>query len=148
VTVASTSIEVLAGSRLSVVDLTDDLRRAIKDSGVTDGCAVAFCAHTTCVLMINELEDGAIEDIGRTIEALVPVDGYYAHDDMARRTQNLTENERINGAAHVGAMLLGGSAHPIPVTAGEPLLGEWQRLMLLELDEPKARTITFQVFGD
>jgi secondary thiamine-phosphate synthase enzyme len=147
-TVASSSIEVVADRRLSVVDLTDDLLRAIKDSGVTDGCAVAFCAHTTCVLMINELEDGTIEDMGRAIEAFAPPDAYYAHDDMERRTQNLTENERVNGAAHVGAMLLGGTSHPIPVIAGEAALGEWQRLLLLELDEPKARIITFQIFGD
>ena len=30
---------------------------------------------------------------------------------------------------------------------GEPSLGTWQRLMLLELDEPKDRTVTFQVMG-
>ena len=47
------TIKVLPQRRHDVVDLTDDLRRAIKDSGVTDGCVVAFCAHTTCALMIN-----------------------------------------------------------------------------------------------
>ena len=40
-----------AAERFAWVDLTDELRRAIKDSGVTDGMAVAFCRHTTCALI-------------------------------------------------------------------------------------------------
>ena len=47
------TVRVRGATRLDVVDLTDELRRAIKDSGVTDGCAVAFCAHTTVALLIN-----------------------------------------------------------------------------------------------
>ena len=132
-----------------MVDLTDELRRAVKDAGVTDGCAVAFCAHTTCALIINELEDGALADLRERLEALVPGDVYYAHDDLERRTQNLQEgHERRNGQAHVTQMLLGATSHAIPVQGGEPVLGRWQRLLLLELDEPKERTILFHVFGD
>lgn len=147
----STTIEVAvtAGQRLSFLDLTDDLRRAVKDAGVTDGCAVAFCAHTTCTLLINECEDGALDDLRRRVEALIPEGIYYAHDDLERRTQNLQEgHERANGRSHVTQMLLGGSSHAIPVAAGEPLLGRWQRLLLLELDEPKERTVLFHVFGE
>lgn len=142
------TIQVLPEGRLAFVDVTDDLRRAIKDSGVTDGCVVAFCAHTTCALLINEWEDGALEDLRRRLDALVPADEYYAHDDLERRTQNLQEgHERANGQAHVTQMLLGATSHAVPVMAGEPALGQWQRLLLLELDEPKERSIVFHVFG-
>lgn len=147
----STTIEVTvtAGGRLAFLDLTDDLRRAVKDAGVTDGCAVVFCAHTTCTLLINEWEDGALDDLRRRVEDLIPQGIYYAHDDLERRTQNLQEgHERANGRSHVTQMLLGGSSHAIPVAAGEPLLGRWQRLLLLELDEPKERTVLFHVFGE
>jgi thiamine phosphate synthase YjbQ (UPF0047 family) len=79
----------------------------------------------------------------------VPDDTYYAHDDLARRTQNLDEShERRNGAAHVKAMLLSASSQAIPVTAGEPALGRWQRLILFEMDEPKERQVVFHVFGE
>ena len=44
-------------------------------------------------------------------------------------------------------MLLSATSHAIPVVAGEPMLGRWQRLILLELDEPKERRIVFHVFG-
>jgi secondary thiamine-phosphate synthase enzyme len=146
---STVTIEILPEGRHSFVDLTDDLRRAIKDAGVTDGCAVAFCSHTTCALLINEWEEGALEDFRRRVEALVPTQIYYAHDDLERRTQNLQEgHERANGQSHVTQMLLGATSHAIPVTAGEPVLGQWQRLLLLELDEPKSRQIVFHVFGE
>jgi secondary thiamine-phosphate synthase enzyme len=142
------TIEVVPEARHAFVDLTDELRRAIKDSGVTEGCAVAFCAHTTCALLVNEWEEGALEDFRQRLEALVPSDVYYAHDDLERRTQNLQEgHERANGRSHVSQMLLGASSHAIPVSAGEPMLGQWQRLLLVELDEPKGRQVVFHVFG-
>jgi secondary thiamine-phosphate synthase enzyme len=145
---ATTTIELTADGRLAFVDLTDDLRRAVKDSGVTDGAAIAFCPHTTCQLVVNEWEEGAMEDFRRRLSELVPQGGYYAHDDLERRTQNLQDgHERQNGQAHVKQMLLTATSHAIPVVAGEPLLGRWQRLMLVELDDPKPRQVVFHVFG-
>jgi secondary thiamine-phosphate synthase enzyme len=145
----TTTVQVLAEARRAFVDLTDDLQRAIKDSGVTTGCAVAFCSHTTASLLINEWEEGALEDLRTRLEAIVPSDVYYAHDDLERRTQNLQEgHERENGQAHVTHMVLGGTSHAIPVIAGAPALGQWQRLLLLELDEPKERSVVFHVFGE
>ena len=45
-------------------------------------------------------------------------------------------------------MLLSATSHAIPVTSGEPVFGRWQRLILMELDEPKERQITVHVFGE
>jgi secondary thiamine-phosphate synthase enzyme len=144
-----TTTEIVAHTdrRGSFVDITDDLRRAIKDSGVIDGTALVFCSHTTCSLIVNEWEDGVLEDLTSRLERLVPRDHYYAHDDMSRRTQNLQAEERSNGRAHVVQMIMGGTSQVIPVSGGEPLLGTWQRLFLAELDEPKPRRIVFQVSG-
>ena len=144
----STTVEVTASERYGYLDLTDDLRRAIKDAGVTDGAAIAFCEHTTAALLINEWEDGAMADFRRHLTELIPHDGvYYAHDDFGIRTQNMHEDERKNGHAHVKAMMLSATSHAIPVVAGEPAFGRWQRLIFIELDEPKGRRVTFQVFG-
>ena len=146
---ATLSIQVLSDRRHQFTDLTDELRRAVKDAGVTTGAAIVFCAHTTAALLINEWEDGAMEDLTKRLEALVPGDVYYAHDDMTRRTQNLAEShERANGQAHVTNMILGATSHAIPVAGGEPLFGRWQRLLMLELDEPKEREILVHVFGE
>jgi secondary thiamine-phosphate synthase enzyme len=144
----TTTVEVTATERYGYLDLTDDLRRAIKDAGVTDGAAIAFCEHTTAALLINEWEDGAMADLRRHLIEQIPHDGvYYAHDDFEVRTQNMNEDERKNGHAHVKAMMLSATSHAIPVVAGEPAFGRWQRLIFLELDEPKERRITFHVFG-
>jgi secondary thiamine-phosphate synthase enzyme len=144
----TSTIEVEAPSRYAYLDLTEELERAIKDSGVTDGAVVAFCAHTTAALLVNEWEDGALADLRARMLELVPDDVYYAHDDLERRTQNLQEaHERANGRSHVAAMLLGGSSHAIPVIGGEPAFGMWQRLLLVELDEPKERRVLIHVFG-
>ena len=145
----TTTLELTPERRFSYSDVTDELRRAIKDSGVTEGMAVAFCPHTTCALIINEWEDGAMEDFRSRLESLVPDAVYYAHDDLERRTQNLQEpHERLNGHAHVKQMLLSATSHAIPVSAGEPLLGRWQRLLLVELDDPHTRRVIFHVFGE
>jgi secondary thiamine-phosphate synthase enzyme len=146
---ATTTIEISAPERYAFSDLTDDLRRAVKDSGVTDGAVIAFCSHTTCALLINEWEDGALADFRKHLTDLVPHEGvYYAHDDFDVRTQNMNEGERVNGHAHVKAMLLSATSHAIPVGSGEPVFGRWQRLILFEMDEPKPRQITFHVFGE
>lgn len=144
----TTSLMVTPPERYAFLDLTDDLRRAVKDAGITEGLVVAFCAHTTCALLINEWEDGALDDFRRHLTELVPHEGaYYRHDDFELRTQNLHADERKNGHAHVKAMLLSATSHAIPVADGEPSLGTWQRLLFFEMDEPKERTITLQVFG-
>jgi secondary thiamine-phosphate synthase enzyme len=143
-----TSLTVTPPERYAFLDLTDDLRRAVKDAGITEGLVVAFCAHTTCALLINEWEDGALDDFRRHLTELIPHEGaYYRHDDFELRTQNLHPDERKNGHAHVKAMLLSATSHAIPVADGEPSLGTWQRLLFFEMDEPKERTITLQVFG-
>ena len=146
---SSTTIEVTPAERYAYLDLTEELQRAIKDSGVTEGAVVAFCSHTTCALLINEWEDGALADFRARLEAAVPEETYYAHDDHDLRTQNLQEShERQNGHAHVKAMLLSATSHAIPVSAGEPAFGRWQRLILFEMDEPKERSVVFHVFGE
>ncbi|CAN5710549.1 secondary thiamine-phosphate synthase enzyme YjbQ [soil metagenome] len=146
----STTTSVEAESRLDVVDLTDEIRRAVKDSGVNDGLVVAFCLHTTCSLFVNEWEDGLRQDLKERLEEIAPRGGYYAHDDSARRTQNLVsegEEERRNGHSHIAQMLLGGTSQTLSVEAGQPVLGRWQRLFLVELDEPKMRQVRFTVLG-
>jgi secondary thiamine-phosphate synthase enzyme len=145
--VVTTQLAVTASEKLAWVDLTDEVLRAVKDSGVSEGCVMAFSAHTTCALLINENESGALEDLRARLDDLVPHGSYYAHDDLTRRTENLVADERVNGRAHVAAMLMSSTSQTIPVASGDVLLGTWQRLLLLELDDPKPRTIHFQVWG-
>ena len=140
------SIETKATARLGFVDLTEELAEAIRLSGAKDGIAVVFCRHTTSVLVVNEWEQGAHEDAARCLATVAPATMYYAHDDMTRRTQNIQgENEPANGQAHVLATLLGGTNQIFPFRDYRADLGRWQRLLLLELDDPKPREVVFTV---
>lgn len=144
--VYSTVVETKAETKLGRVDLTADLQAAVAASQAENGLALAFCRHTTCALVVNEWESGAHEDAAACLEDLAPADRYYAHDDMTRRTQNIQgDNEPANGQAHVLATLVGGASQVFPVIDGALDLGRWQRLMLLELDDPKPREVTIVV---
>ena len=142
-----TDLAVRAPARFAVVDLTEHVRRRVEEAGLHEGICVAFTRHTTCALAISEWEDGALEDFRRRLQALFPPDDYYAHDDLDRRTQNLVPGERRNGHAHVAQMLMGGSSLSIPVRGGRLLLGRWQRVLLVELDHPKTRSVALQLLG-
>ena len=141
------SFRVLASERLGCVDLTPAARDFVGSAGIVDGALMAFCAHTTCSLLVNEWETGALDDLKTKIEGLFPVDAYYAHDDLTIRTENLIPGERRNGHAHVAQMIMGQSSQLVPIAGGKLLLGRWQRLFLLELDEPKERTVVLHAFG-
>ena len=139
--------QIRAPHRLGYVDLTTAAQEAVAAAGVTNGVLMAFCAHTTCALLLNEWEQGALDDLRAKLAELFPADAYYAHDDLDRRTENLVPDERKNGHAHVAAMFLGQTSQFIPIADGELFLGRWQRLFLVELDEPKERTVVMQALG-
>jgi secondary thiamine-phosphate synthase enzyme len=134
---------------LSVRDITDEVVQAVRASGVKDGIVCVYSPHTTCCVRVNEFEKGFLEDFATLLRRLVPSEGYYAHDDWDRRTENICEEdmERGNGAAHCMSMLLGSAGEAIPIRAGELCLGTWQRILFLELDRERERRWLVQVVG-
>ena len=134
---------------LSVLDITDDVAEAVRESGIRDGIVCVYSPHTTCCIRVNEFESGFLEDFATLLRRLVPSETYYAHDDWDRRTENVCEEdmERGNGHAHCMSMLLGGAGESIPVRDGELSLGTWQRILFFELDRERDRRWLVQVVG-
>jgi secondary thiamine-phosphate synthase enzyme len=134
---------------LSVRDITEDVNEAVRESGIQDGIACVYSPHTTCCVRVNEFETGFLEDFARLLKTLVPSEGYYAHDDWERRTENICaeDMELGNGHAHCMAMLLGTAGESVPVREGELALGTWQRVLFLELDRERERRWIVQVVG-
>jgi len=128
------------------VDITAEVERLIRESGVRDGLAVVFCRHTTAAVRVNENEPLLIADMEEFLKRVAPRDLYYRHNDFAIRTHNMTDDECPNAHAHCQHLLLG-SSEAIPVEAGRLVLGRWQRVFLVELDRSREREITVQVFG-
>jgi secondary thiamine-phosphate synthase enzyme len=128
-------------------DVTDIARAVAKRSGVTHGQLTVYSPHTTTTVMINESETGFLNDFRRALERLVPRDMYYEHDDHSVRTENLQEDEFINGHAHVRQLLTGSPSVTVPIVDGEVLLGQWQRVLFAELDQARERRIFIHAQG-
>jgi secondary thiamine-phosphate synthase enzyme len=139
------SLGVRSPRRLSCLDITERVSDIVRNAGVSEGTCVVYCAHTTCTVLINEWENGILADLAASLERLIPSSAYYAHDDLDRRTQNLQANEPPNGSAHLAQLFLGGPSQTIPVSRGELLMGRWQRIIFVELDEPRDRIIHVQL---
>lgn len=140
-------LRTLAG--LTATDITDEVVQGVTESGVVDGIACVYSPHTTCCVRVNEFETGFLEDFARLLSRLVPNDGYYAHDDWDRRTENLSpeDMEFRNGHAHLMTVLLGTAGESVPVRDGKLQLGTWQRVLFIELDRARDRRWMMRVIG-
>jgi secondary thiamine-phosphate synthase enzyme len=139
------ALTVRTGARVEVVDLTAEVEEGVRRSGIREGLAFVQTLHTTTALVVNEDEPLLREDMGALLERLAPCKGAYAHNDLARR-QDVSPNESANGDAHCRALVLGHSA-TLAVAGGRLRLGRWQRLLFLELDGPRERSLTLVVMG-
>lgn len=128
------------------VDITDNVRDALRRSGIGAGFAIVFSRHTTAAIRINEAEPQLLCDIEGMLERIAPESSYYRHNDLTVRTVNVTEEEDANGHAHCRHFLMG-SSEAVPIVAGELFLGRWQRLFLVELDQAREREVVVQLVG-
>ena len=125
--------------RTDIVNLTPQVEREVKESSVQNGTVTLFIPGSTASLTTIEYERGAVNDLKKAIERMVPEDIYYDH------------NERWgdgNGYSHVRAAMIGPSLH-IPISGGKMTLGTWQQVVLLDFDNrPRERRIVVQISGE
>jgi len=140
-------VQITTDGEFHVVDITADVEKAILASGIEEGYALVYSPHTTCSILLNEKESGLLEDINRTLKRLVPQMPTYLHDDFDIRTENMHENENKNAHAHLRNLLAGKTSEYIPIAEGRLMLGEWQRVMLVEFDCSRDREALIQVCG-
>lgn len=132
-----------------MLDVTDEVGALVEQSGLSDGIVHIFCPHTSCGLVVTELESGLHADFEALLDRLAPVDANYIHDDLERRTQNLEPDERRNGWSHMRALLGTTTSVTIPILDGRLGAGQWQRVFLVELDGPRPkRTLVVQSWGN
>ena len=83
----------------------------------------------------------ALQVAAEVVEEIVARDRYYRHNDPEH-----SDCDRMNADSHLRALLLGHSL-TLQVSGGEVVLGQWQRLLMAELDGPRTRTVRVQVIG-
>jgi secondary thiamine-phosphate synthase enzyme len=128
-------------------DLSDIVREVVARSGVRHGQVTVHSPHTTTSIVLNESETGFLNDWRQLIEGIVPTGGYYEHDDHELRTENLQEDEYLNGHAHCRQLLTGSASVTVPVVDGEVLLGRWQKVLFVELDQARDRRVVMHAQG-
>lgn len=145
-----TFVRISVDPRTRHKDITDILRAFVSDLNIGEGEIFVHNMHTTCTIVLNENESGLLgEDLPRALERIAPTSvsdetrlrenrgAYYAHDDPLKRMENLVagEEERINGHAHLRAMLVGTPNLTLDVANGELVLGRWQSVNLVDFDD-------------
>jgi thiamine phosphate synthase YjbQ (UPF0047 family) len=101
---------------LTVLDITNDVRHELRDSGYDDGIAYVSPLEDVALVRVQERESGFFTDLEDLLTRLVP-------QDQRERERQL-------------CMLLGPRTEQIPFADGELCLGQWQRVLLLGFDRP------------
>jgi len=136
VSVIRTVLERRTTGDMDVIDLTRDIETFVAGSGIENGTVLVFTPGSTAGVTTIEYESGAVADLIRAMERLVPRDADYRHD------QRWGDG---NGYSHVRSALLGPSL-VVPVSDGRPTLGTWQQIVLCDFDNrPRRREIIVQV---
>ena len=140
------SIHLKTEEYLQFVDLTDRFIELVRRSGVQNGFANIQTRHTTTGIMVGENEPLLLEDMKKVLQKLAPRDAAYRHDDFKIRTVNLCPDEEKNGHSHCKAMFLR-TSETLNIVDGAVQLGQWQRVLFIELDRAKKRTVSVVVIG-
>lgn len=135
------------GGRLDALDITPEVEEVVRASGVREGTVLVFSPHTTCCVMLAPAGRETVDALEKMIESIAPPNGYYAHDDMDIRTENLVEDEPANAPAHIAHVFVGKASETLPIVDGGLILGPDQRVLFVELDDSRDRRYCVQVIG-
>ncbi len=127
------------------IDITERVEEVTRQSGVSNGFAVIFSKHTTAAIRINENEPALLGDMERMLEQIAPSCAEYKHNEFAHAFSD--NGERPNGHSHCQHLLLGAS-EAVPIVDGKLIVGQWQRVFLVELDRARDREVVVQLVGE
>jgi secondary thiamine-phosphate synthase enzyme len=137
--VKTSSIPLTSHGNAEVHEITGQVEQIVTQSGLKDGVVTVFCPSSTSGVTTIEYESGAVSDLKRLFEEIIPQNREYAHN--ARWDDG-------NGHSHVRASLLGPSL-TIPFAEGRLTLGTWQQIIYLDFDnKPRRRELIVQVIGE
>jgi secondary thiamine-phosphate synthase enzyme len=122
----NTEVLKIDSSRRRIVDLTEEVREFCASQ--QDGLCNVFVPHATAGVAIIETGAGSDDDLVDTLENLLPRDDRYRH----------AHGSPGHGADHVLPALIAPSV-TVPVQGGEPLLGTWQSIVLVDLNRDNPR---------
>lgn len=132
-------IELETKGENDMIDLTDEVQRVVKESGIKEGIACIFVPGSTGAITTIEYEPGLMKDMPRALERIAPKNEYYHHHETWHD---------YNGHSHVRASIIGPSL-TVPITDGKIVHGTWQQIVFIEMDvKSRHRRILVKVLGE
>jgi len=132
-------------------DLTTLAQNFVKESQLKSGVFTAQVLHTTCVLSVNELNEPMLMgDVNNHMREFVPKVKDYLHNSKLRTANRCEDDHKCdrNADAHIKSFMIGNTSISLLVREGQLVLGQWQRLGMVDFDGPRTRKIVFQIMGE
>lgn len=130
------TFRVVTPQKRVIIPLTEEAQRMVDASGLRRGVLALFIPHTTAAITTADLDPGTDLDMLEAFEAIVPKFSANASHGIAYRHPH----DPAHTPDHILATLIGASL-AVPVETGKLVLGEWQEIILVELDGPRERTV-------
>ena len=123
--------------------ITEDIKKAVAESGIQNGMVTVQTMHTTTAISVNEGLECLESDIDVFLKKLIPEDAPYSHNHMLRDYGSTGGNP----TGHLKSMLLGNHCH-FPIIDGKLIAGSAQDVWFCEFDGPSQRTISIIIEGE
>ncbi len=126
--------------RVDFIRITDDVRKAVRDSGVQEGLVLVNAMHITASVFINDNESGLHQDYRTWLEELAPFD-----PSPQRYAHNRTGED--NADAHMKRQIMGREV-VVAITDGELDFGPWEEIFYGEFDGRRPKRVMVKVIGE
>lgn len=126
-------------ARRGFVNITPEVEKCVKDSGVKEGLVLVNSMHITSSVFINDNESGLHHDYEVWLEKLAPhaPTGQYRHNDTGED----------NADAHLKRQVMGREA-VVAITNGELDFGTWEQIFYGEFDGGRRKRVLVKVIGE
>ena len=121
------ALNIITNRSREIIDITDRIALVVRGSGLRQGLCHLFMQHTTAALTLAAQEPGVAMDMLDAFNRLTPVLEY-----------NHQPSQHV--PAHILSATIGASLI-VPIRSGTLALGEFQKVVLVELDGPKDRQL-------
>ncbi len=123
-----------------IIDITKDVQILVDEAALHNGTATIFCSGSTGAISTIEYEPGLVKtDVPFLLDKLVDSNRDWAH----HRTWG-----DHNGAGHLRSFLIK-TSFTVPFSNRKLMLGTWQQIVFLELDEKaRERELIVQIMGE
>lgn len=129
------TLHIRTSRRTELRDVTDEIQKAVRDSGCTEGVCHLYVPHTTAGVLINEGDDPEVaRDIEVTFDRMIPHAANYKHAEG-------------NSDSHIKTAFIG-SSETVWIEKGEIALGRWQSIFFAEFDGPRSRELHMKIVPD